>query len=421
MPCGIRRWQSSSKETLSMRHPSRAFLSGCMVAAVGACVLPSSVLAEQAPASTEAAPEPIPFLMKGADAIGIGKLMEDHRIKAYGWVEQSFTFNVASPENRTNSGRLFDDRSNDYRFNQLALNIERTFSDKNEFQIGGKVELMYGNDMRFTQVRGLTLGTDGSMMTSGTDYQFDPVQFYVTSRIPIGEYSLDLKLGRYVTPFGAEVIDGPSNALFSHSYLFNYAIPFTHTGIHGDFKINDKITVYYGACFGWDVFDDQNDNITHMVGAYGNITEKWKYAFNAITGAEGAENDQWRTVFNFLTTYQWTEAFSSSADFVYGFGQSGDQTDTYWWGAAAYATYRFNPQLATTLRGEFFQDRDGTRFLEGNFTEVTFGVDIYPFKKFMNLRVRPEARWDASWGSKAFNGGNSNHQGTLATDVIITF
>ena len=404
-----------------MRQSKRAFYSGCLAAAVSASLVPSAVFAEVAPASSEAAPEPIPFLMKGADAIGIGKFMEDHRIKAYGWVEQSFTFNFSSPADRINAGRAFDDRSNDYRFNQLAFNVERTFSDKNEFQIGGKVELMYGNDMRYTQIRGLTVDTDGSRLISGTDYQFDPVQFYLTSRIPIGDYSLDLKIGRYNTPIGFEVIDAVGNPLFSHGYLFNYAIPFTHTGIQGDFKINDHIAVYYGATFGWDVFDDQNGNITHMAGAYGNVTEKWKYAFNAITGAEGSEDNEWRTVFNLVTTYQWTEAFSTSADFVYGFGQSGDQSDTYWWGVAAYATYRFNPQLAATLRGEYFLDRDGTRFVEGNFTEVTFGVDIFPFKKFMNLRIRPEARWDASWGTKAFNGGNSNHQGTLATDVIITF
>ena len=40
----------------------------------------------------------------------------------------------------------------------------------------------------------------------------------------------DVKFGQYPTPLGDEVIDATGNTFYSHSYIFNYGLPFKHTG-----------------------------------------------------------------------------------------------------------------------------------------------------------------------------------------------
>jgi hypothetical protein len=55
-------------------------------------------------------------------------------------------------------------------------------------------------------------------------------------------------------------------------------------------------------------------------------------------------------------------------------------------------------------------------------TELTFGVGIVPFKKFANLKLRPEVRWDHAGAQvKAFDGGAKSNQFTVAMDVLVTF
>ena len=46
---------------------------------------------------------------------------KENRIKVSGHVDQGFTANGDHPNDHINFGRLFDDRSNDYRLNQIVL------------------------------------------------------------------------------------------------------------------------------------------------------------------------------------------------------------------------------------------------------------------------------------------------------------
>ncbi|WP_163368109.1 outer membrane beta-barrel protein, partial [Klebsiella aerogenes] len=52
---------------------------------------------------------------------------------------------------------------------------------------------------------------------------------------------IDVKVGQYVTLEGAEVINAPDNALYTHSYIFNFGIPFKHTGILTTTHVNPML------------------------------------------------------------------------------------------------------------------------------------------------------------------------------------
>ena len=51
------------------------------------------------------------------------------------------------------------------------------------------------------------------------------------SHLPwITDGGIDLKVGQYPTPLGYETIDPSTNPFYSHSYIFQFGLPFKHTG-----------------------------------------------------------------------------------------------------------------------------------------------------------------------------------------------
>src|SRR5205814_3292716 len=93
------------------------------------------------------------------------------------------------------------------------------------------------------------------------DEQFDLTQAYVQVNLPIGN-GLLLTGGKFVTLLGYEVINPTGDPLYSHSYLFGFAIPFTHTGVLAAYPITDKLTVTAGITRGWEqALKDNNDSI----------------------------------------------------------------------------------------------------------------------------------------------------------------
>ena len=45
---------------------------------------------------------------------------------------------------------------------------------------------------------------------------------------------------------------------YSRGLLFNYAIPFTHTGLMVGYPFSDKVSANFYLVNGWDNFDDNN-------------------------------------------------------------------------------------------------------------------------------------------------------------------
>src|SRR5207249_12047271 len=65
---------------------------------------------------------------------------------------------------------------------------------------------------------------------------------------------LRIDAGKFVTPVGAEFIEGYDgyNDNHSRSLLFTWAIPFTHTGFKLSYPFNDKFTAMVMLVNGWD-------------------------------------------------------------------------------------------------------------------------------------------------------------------------
>ena len=72
------------------------------------------------------------------------------RVKYSGHVQVGITGNFASPNDRQNFGRLFDDRANEPLLNQFVLTAERALDPAaTGFDWGFKLQGLYGSDARF--------------------------------------------------------------------------------------------------------------------------------------------------------------------------------------------------------------------------------------------------------------------------------
>ena len=196
------------------------------------------------PVYFDAAPARAP-LMELMNKANLAKPLEDAGITISGRVEGSLTYGTNAPPRNVLSGRVFDFESQDPTLNQVGLVVNRDV-DPLKFDVGGRVEWIWGGDSRLIHSLGLM---DNQGVGDGPDNQWDLNQAYID--VSLGN-NWKIRAGKFVTLNGYEVIDPTGNSLYSHSFLFGYAIPFTHTGVLVSTKINDSLSVAGGFSRGWD-------------------------------------------------------------------------------------------------------------------------------------------------------------------------
>jgi hypothetical protein len=369
------------------------------------------------------------------------------RFKISGWIDSGVTFNPDSPQDNQNFGRLFDDRANESLLNQVVINFERALAPQpGEFDWGFKLQFMYGSDARFIHSLGLFDRTAHEIL------QPDLVEAYLNLHFPvITEGGLDLKLGKFVTLEGAETIDPRTNVFYSHTYIFNFGIPFNHTGALATFHANKWIDLYGGLTRGVNTsIEDNNDSLAFHGGIGLNLLDgKLTALATTHIGPETVSDNHDKRYLNDITiTAKPTKNFTSITDLNYIYDEAADATG---YGVAQYFIYTSNDLLSIGVRGEIWRDADG--FYVASFAEnddavdglrggsvaldprtvgggktiygaITLGLNIRPTvpKPAASLVIRPELRFDrALTGTRPFNDSNDRNQFTAGIDVIIGF
>ncbi len=165
-----------------------------------------------------------------------------------GWIAGGVVVNPSQPFNKVNFGHLFTDRANWPQFNQGILTVARPLDPKAEgFDFGFKMQWMLGTDARYSHY----LGVLDYAIHDRT--QIAPIEAYVTAHLPLvtplSQGGVDIKVGKFVTYNGAEVIPAKDNLLYTHSYIFNFG-PFLHTGVMTNTHVNPWLDVYAGVTTG---------------------------------------------------------------------------------------------------------------------------------------------------------------------------
>src|SRR5262249_11122811 len=78
---------------------------------------------------------------------------------------------------------------------------------------------------------------------------------------------IDIKAGQWVTLEGAETIDPTTNYLYTHTYIFNFGIPFTETGALVTWHVDPLLDIYTGVSGG------VNTTLGYRRGCYAVLTD----------------------------------------------------------------------------------------------------------------------------------------------------
>ena len=300
----------------------------------------------------------------------------------------SYNYNFNSPDSGSNNMRIFDQNHNDFTMDLLQLEV----SKETESGVGFHAVLDYGE----------TAGLIQSDWGGDLAHNFEVQQAYMTYTFGVGN-GVEMKFGKFATLLGGEVIESPYNPNVSRSFMFGYAIPFTHTGVLFSTALNDNISLTAGVVNGWDNVRDNNNGKTFL-GSLGLELGDLAWTFNGVFGAEDDDSGSSKTgVFDTVLTYSPMENVDLLANFDYGTASEqvgGDDAD--WTGLSGIVTLGgglLDESLADwsfALRGEWFSDPDGYRTgIEQDLREVT---GTFKWQMTENLQARLEFRHD--WSNK---------------------
>jgi hypothetical protein len=311
-----------------------------------------------------------------------------------------YLFNPASGSNSLVPpvGRVFDNNSNSMNLALSKLSLNASI-DPVSFQF----DLGYGGDA--TVINGST-GGDSFMIE----------QAFGEIALP-GNLTIDF--GKFTTTAGAEVIEANKNWLYSRSFLFGI-IPFVHTGVRANLKINDMVTVQASLVNNWGGVGDPDNNAWKTFGASISLTLNPMVSLigttyigkeaNQAPGAGGVPGDTTILV-DLVGAFTINSAFGLNLNFDYVKAPPATSVaDDHQVGFSLMGRYVLSDRLNFAARGEFLQNHSvgvSTNIGEGT---IMMGIDVGK-----NFELRPEVRGDFS-GDQVFAGGSKKNQftGTLA-------
>ncbi len=328
------------------------------------------------------------------------------------YLQGGYTFNFRNPDSGTNRQRIFDQEANSFLIDLAQIQFAKEAPLRG---VGYKLKLSFGETAKYIHSAGL--GNPGDVV--------DLTEAYVNYVAPLGT-GLKVQFGKFVTYHGAEVIEARDDFNYSRSFLFNYAIPFTHTGLLAGYTFSKALTANIYVINGWDVFNDNNKGKTFGTSFVVTPIEPFSMNFNFMYGPEQTDNS---THYRFLVDWVGTFKATKYLTFVVNADYANEEKDplngnknSRWHGIAAYAKYDFTDWLSTTIRAEYFGDKNGVRT---GIAQSLKGITFTPeFRVVKNLLVRPEYRHD--WSNR--DGFDSKHttsskksQDTVALSVMYTW
>jgi hypothetical protein len=325
------------------------------------------------------------------------------------YLQGGYTYNFENPDSQENDFRVFDHKANNFTFDLAELVFTK---DAPTGGVGYRLKLSAGETAKFIHSAGL----------GDSDQPFDLTEAYIDYVAPLGS-GLKLRFGKFVTYLGAEVIEAKDNFNYSRSFLFDFAIPFTHTGLMACYTFSDKLSAAAYLVNGWDNSNDEGKS--KSLGASVTITPVAPVSliFNVMNGRESdavAGTEPNRFLFDWVGTVKAAEnlTFMVNTDYgIEGSALSGGE-DAKWYGIAGYAKYDFTKLFSLSGRAEYFRDSQGVRTGTAQaLKEVTITPEI---RVTDNLIVRPEYRHD--WSNvKSFDSNNKKSQDTIALAVMYTW
>ena len=331
---------------------------------------------------------------------------------AGGWIQLGYTSKELP---------AFNTYADTVQLQQAWLWAEKAIDTSCGFDIGGRIDYIYGTDGPNTQAFGTDPRGWDNHWDNGGQYGHAIPQLYVEA----GYGDLSVKAGHFYTIIGYEVVPATGNFFYSHSYTFNYSEPFTHTGVLAEYQASENVTVWGGYSLGNDSgFDNNGDTflggislgltedltLTYATNA-GRFIEPWS---GATFGPQVIKGYQHSIVADYDVSDSLTYIFQSDVlDGDFGDGTNARNTV----GVNQYLFKTINDCWGLGARFEWWKVQDALAPSQ-NLYALTLGVNHRPHA---NVIVRPEIRWD--WDNDGFGAleNGDDQQTTFGIDTIMTF
>jgi hypothetical protein len=328
-----------------------------------------------------------------------------------GWTQMGYHDNNQPLSQAYNDLLSFNDVPDHLHLQQQWFYFGKKVDGSCGFDLGGRVDVVYGTDAQKTQafgnpnagVRGF--GTYDASLDHG-EYGWAIPQLYAEAAY--GDWSV--KVGHFFTIIGYEVIPSTGNFFYSHSYTMFNSEPFTHTGVLATYSGYENLTLVGGWTLGWDTGFDQLNQGNSFLGGF-----TWKIADDiSLAYANTYGNFGWRDGGNdgnpsyshsIVLSVQMTcrLLYVLQSDMIDTDNPGISEFDTI--GANNYLIYKYSDTLGIGGRFEWWK-ADGVSFYE-----ATGGVNI---NLLSNLVMRPEFRHD--WAP-----GIGLDEDTFGVDMILKY
>lgn len=327
-----------------------------------------------------------------------------------------------------NSPFRFNNHADKVNLHQMWLYAEKQADGSEGFDMGGRIDYVYGVDAQDTQAFGVDNGHWDTDWDHGSYGHALPQLF---GEVAYGKTSI--KLGHFFTLIGYEVVSAPDNFFYSHSYTMVNSEPFTHTGALVSHKANEFVTVWGGYAMGWDSgFEDNGD--TYLGGSSVVLTDHLTVTYTSTVGRFN-ENLELRGQTVRERGYMHSIVASTTVnDFNHVLQVDRLDTEDQFGGVARetfainnYFLYELCDEVSAGLRFEWWN----------NLRAIDDQTDIYALTLGLNVRpkefvtIRPEVRWDWDVDANPLGVNEQNpsplvnttrrNQTTFGIDAIVTF
>jgi hypothetical protein len=308
-----------------------------------------------------------------------------------GFVSGTYSYNTNRPPSGTNQFRVFDFDDNTIKVDVAEVVLQKAVAEPGE--AGFRIDAAAGGSIpRVSAAAGLFRDA------SGRAEDFDLQQAFVSYIAAVGG-GLRIDAGKFVTHHGYEVIEGYDgyNDNATRSFLFGYAIPFTHTGVKAGYRFGDQLAATVMLVNGWDVVKDNNTGKSLGAQLTFSPSKTVTVIANYMVGPERSDtNGDPRNMVNVNAQWKVTDRAVLAVDLVYG-SEANAVTDgrtAMWNGIVGYARFGLSDTFALVLRGELFNDRDGART---GVAQKLKGITLTPeLKASPHFLIRADLRIDWS-------------------------
>jgi hypothetical protein len=356
-----------------------------------------------------------------------------------GAVTASYAYNFNNPDTNTpsqlggNSLYQFNTDHNSFSLDAVKLELGRPASEAGS--AGFQIDLLFGENANILG-SGTPVAT-GRFYNSSSTSNRGPADGEVFVQEAYAAYNYngtELRLGKWETLLGYEVLDSRLNPHVTQGLLFTWAIPLYHTGLLASGSLGEGMVWAAGLANGFNNSNDYGDN-KGFLGRIGFSQEGGSITLNTFIGSErtristtgggatiGDDNNPMQ-IYDLVATLTPSDQLTLWAQIDYAFEELDSSTlvgtfpsnaavfpgptveeDMQWFGIALGGKFAINEKTTFSARGEWFQDDGGSRLAAAFPGALSAGnadeIDVYSATLTLaralteNLMARVEYRRD---------------------------